>query len=277
MAMGMSIEPSGDAYVTTTVFNADQFGIYTGSNPGDYEAVFFAQNGQVFINNAFIKDLSVTNEKIGGYIRSDNYVAGKNGWNIAKDGSAEFQSGTFRGAVYADSGTFKGTVQATDGYFYGTVKASKVEGDISATYAVPGFYTSVTSSAHTGRRTVYYTGGQEMAMRISIPMAAVRLYSAAGALRWRITINGSPLVSPISDSSGWINGAINSDFPDTSLLNSYFHGWVYNSGYVDVAAGASNVPITIEWAPGSGQSTGSGTLRILSFSIIASPAGKFTG
>ncbi|MDA4785446.1 DUF1983 domain-containing protein, partial [Enterobacter hormaechei] len=38
---GMSIEPSGGSYKSTVVFAADQFGIYSGSDPGNYEAAFF--------------------------------------------------------------------------------------------------------------------------------------------------------------------------------------------------------------------------------------------
>jgi hypothetical protein len=63
-------------------------------------------NGQVFISSAFIQDGTITNTKIGNYIRSNNYVAGTTGWNIPKDGSPEFNNGTFRGALYASSGAF---------------------------------------------------------------------------------------------------------------------------------------------------------------------------
>ncbi len=104
---GMSIEPDGGGgYKSTAVFAADQFGIYSGSDPGNYQAAFFVFNGQVFINSAFIQDGSIDNAKIGNYIRSNNYVAGAAGWNIPKDGSPEFNNGTFRGALYASSGAF---------------------------------------------------------------------------------------------------------------------------------------------------------------------------
>jgi hypothetical protein len=73
---GMSIEPSGGTYKSTVVFAADQFGIYSGSDPGNYQAAFFVYNGQVFIRDALIQDGSITNAKIGNYIRSSNYVAG---------------------------------------------------------------------------------------------------------------------------------------------------------------------------------------------------------
>lgn len=100
---GMSIEPSGGSYKSTVVFAADQFGIYSGSDPGNYQAAFFVYNGQVFIRDAFIQDGSITNAKIGNYIRSSNYVAGPGGagWNIDKSGNCELH-----GALYAASGNF---------------------------------------------------------------------------------------------------------------------------------------------------------------------------
>lgn len=98
---GMSIEPSGGSYKSTVVFAADQFGIYSGSDPGNYEAAFFVYNGQVFIRDAMIQDGSITNAKIGSYIRSTNFAAGVRGWNIDKNGDCEFH-----GKLYADSGEF---------------------------------------------------------------------------------------------------------------------------------------------------------------------------
>ena len=84
---GISIEPSGSSYKSTVVFAADQFGIYSGSDPGNYQAAFFVKNGQVFIRDALIADLSVTNEKIGNYIQSSNYVEGISGWRLDKGGT----------------------------------------------------------------------------------------------------------------------------------------------------------------------------------------------
>ena len=100
---GISIEPSGSTYKSTVVFAADQFGIYSGSDPGNYKAAFLTSNGQVFINEAFIQDGSITNAKIGNYIRSTSFVSGPlgAGWNIDKNGNCEFH-----GQFYANSGQF---------------------------------------------------------------------------------------------------------------------------------------------------------------------------
>ena len=86
----MGIEPDGSGgYKSTTVFAADQFGIYSGSEPGNYQKAFFAFNGQVFINSAFIQDGTITNAKIGNFIQSNNYVAGSVGWRLDKSGTFE--------------------------------------------------------------------------------------------------------------------------------------------------------------------------------------------
>ncbi|EDJ6017294.1 host specificity protein J [Salmonella enterica] len=101
---GMSIEPDGSGgYKSTSVFAADQFGIYSGSDPGNYTAAFFVYNGQVFIRDALIQDGSITNAKIGNYIRSSSYISGPGGtgWNIDKNGNCEFH-----GQFYANSGQF---------------------------------------------------------------------------------------------------------------------------------------------------------------------------
>lgn len=85
---GMSIEPSGSTYKSTVVFAADQFGIYSGSDPGNYKAAFLTSNGQVFINEAFIDYASFTLAKVGSWY-SANYVAGKAGTIMKKDGTFE--------------------------------------------------------------------------------------------------------------------------------------------------------------------------------------------
>ena len=97
---GMSIEPSGNSYKSTVVFAADQFGIYSGSDPGNYQAAFFVYNGQVFISSAFIQDGTITNTKIGNFIQSNNYVAGSVGWRLDKSGTFEnYGSTTGEGAM----------------------------------------------------------------------------------------------------------------------------------------------------------------------------------
>lgn len=85
---GMSIEPDGATYKSTVVFAADQFGVYSGSDPGDYQYAFSVLNGQTFINSAFIQDGTITNAKIGDYIQSTNFSdENQTGWQWNKNGT----------------------------------------------------------------------------------------------------------------------------------------------------------------------------------------------
>ncbi|EPK9846393.1 TPA: host specificity protein J [Citrobacter freundii] len=96
---GISIEPSGSTYKSTVVFAADQFGIYSGSDPGNYKAAFLTSNGQVFINEAFIDYASFTLAKVGSWY-SANYVAGQTGTIMKSDGTFEMN-----GAVSGEGAT----------------------------------------------------------------------------------------------------------------------------------------------------------------------------
>ncbi|HGF0771396.1 TPA: DUF1983 domain-containing protein [Kluyvera georgiana] len=99
---GMSIEPDGSGgYKSTAVFAADQFGIYTGSDPGNYQAAFLVNNGQVFIRSALIQEASIDFGKITDSLQSANFVPGVRGWSLPKTADAEFH-----GRLYASSGEF---------------------------------------------------------------------------------------------------------------------------------------------------------------------------
>jgi hypothetical protein len=96
--------------------NADRFAILpqTGVIGADDVAPFIVQNDQVFIDNAVIADGSIDNAKIGNVIESDNYVAGSTGWNIDKNGNAEFNDGTFRGQLDVKSSDSGARTEITD-------------------------------------------------------------------------------------------------------------------------------------------------------------------
>lgn len=98
---GMSIEPDGNSYKSTVVVAADQFGVYSGNNPGNWQAAFFVYNGQVFIRSALIQEASIDFGKITDTLQSSNYAPGVSGWRLGKGGDAEFH-----GALYATSGQF---------------------------------------------------------------------------------------------------------------------------------------------------------------------------
>lgn len=112
--VSMGIVPDDSGYRSVVVFAADQFGIYSGSDPGNYQPAFFVYNGQTFIYSAFIQDGSIDNAKIGNYIQSWDYNSGVAGWTINKSGYAEFNNVTVRGTVYATNGIFRGVLYAED-------------------------------------------------------------------------------------------------------------------------------------------------------------------
>ncbi len=88
---GMSIAvlaQAGQPVVTRVAFNADQFVLTTGSGASQFSP-FAVVGGQVFMNSAFIQDGTITSAKIGAFIQSTNYVAGRTGWRLDKNGNFE--------------------------------------------------------------------------------------------------------------------------------------------------------------------------------------------
>lgn len=55
--------------------------------------------GTALLGSAVIADGAITNAKIGSVIQSTTYVPGSSGWTINKNGTVEFNGGTFRGSV----------------------------------------------------------------------------------------------------------------------------------------------------------------------------------
>lgn len=104
--ISVAVIASGSTVSTRVAINANELVMLSGSSTSNMYSPFAAINGQVFLNDAFIQDGTITNAKIGDYIRSTTYQAGVTGWNIPKNGSPEFNSGTFRGSLYANSGNF---------------------------------------------------------------------------------------------------------------------------------------------------------------------------
>ncbi|WP_265451361.1 phage tail protein [Enterobacter hormaechei] len=103
--MGIGVENTPSGMQSQVLFVADRFAVMAQSG-GSVSLPFVIQNGQTFIRDTFIQDGTISNAKIGNYIQSNDYAAGSKGWSIPKNGSPEFNSGTFRGALYATTGNF---------------------------------------------------------------------------------------------------------------------------------------------------------------------------
>ncbi|WP_432653046.1 TipJ family phage tail tip protein [Providencia stuartii] len=116
-----------DGQVVTQIgFSADTFGIF---NPvsGKLEPVFFVEDGQVFINEAFINQATIEKLLIGSTIKSKNWDP------LAKKGlMLDFENGK----LIANDAEITGKIYATDGDFRGTVYVEKLIGDnaVAATY-----------------------------------------------------------------------------------------------------------------------------------------------
>jgi len=86
--IGLGIENTGAGLQSQFLVSADRFAIVNGIN-GNLSVPFAVQNGQAFLQSAFILDGTITNAKIGSYISSTNYIAGQQGWILNKDGTLE--------------------------------------------------------------------------------------------------------------------------------------------------------------------------------------------
>lgn len=239
---GMSIAAlaqPGQPVVTRIGFNANQFVLMSGSGDTQYSP-FAVVNGQVIIRDTVIGDGTISNAKIGNYIQSNNYVTGSVGWHINKNGNSEFNNVTVRGTIYGN-----------DGYFNGTIRANKIDGDVCAIWTFP----KMSISRGDGRsQTLYWRGGLSYPARICIPYSSISMAVSRpdNQFRVQLTINGVVMFDETFNNT-------------TEILRNVV-------GYVDVPAGAVNVPITVNvWKVQGGQSN---TLyfSVNQFTVIASPA-----
>lgn len=149
----MGIEPVGNTYKSSILFSANNFGIYDPGQGANYAQLAFAvYNGQVFINEAFIRDATITTAKIAQEIASLNWYSsgGASGWMINKDGRAYFRNVEVTGGVYATYGSFTGAIYANQGtlnnvtinencVIKGKLTVNQIEGDIAKAYAIESY------------------------------------------------------------------------------------------------------------------------------------------
>lgn len=82
----------------TAAFHVDSFYI-TNNNASSSKAFRTDASGNVYIQQAYIEDGTITNAKIGNTIQSSNYSSGTTGWKIDKTGQIEANDATFRGTL----------------------------------------------------------------------------------------------------------------------------------------------------------------------------------
>ncbi|MDD1966937.1 phage tail protein [Pseudomonas putida] len=91
--IGLGIENTAAGLQSQFLVSADRFAIVNTIAGGAVSVPFAVQGGQVFLNQAYIQDGTITNAKIGSFISSTNYVAGQTGWIFNKDGTLEINGG----------------------------------------------------------------------------------------------------------------------------------------------------------------------------------------
>ncbi|HHD0742199.1 TPA: host specificity protein J [Citrobacter freundii] len=200
--LSVAVTINGESVDTRVAVNANQFVVMSGSGSNVYSP-FAIVNGQVFISDAFIQDGSITNTKIGNYIRSNNYQAGLTGWNIDKTGQAEFNDVTVRGTVYATGGSFTGDIHAEDGEFSGTVSARKFVGDIVALYTYndyPGLNAPINTKTFTYKDSSSL--GLQKTILFQVGCQVRSLTSTETSATIIISINGNEKRYTFSTSSG---------------------------------------------------------------------------
>lgn len=192
--MSLGLTGSGTNVQSQCIFLVDRFVLMTAAN-GTYTTPFYVSNGAMYVKEAFIKnasigtakiaDAAITTAKIAQQIQSTNYASGSAGWMINKNGSAELNNVTVRGAVYANSGKFKGTVEAT-----------AFVGDVASMSTIPE--SSFPNQSGTASRTVTktYTDSSSSSLSktvyVMIPYhLAYYTYSQAGRINITININGN--------------------------------------------------------------------------------------
>lgn len=122
--MGIGVENTPSGMQSQILVLADRFAVMTQAG-GTVTLPFVIQNGQTFINDAFIQDGTISNAKIGNFIQSNNYVAGSTGWKLDKGGVFENYGST------AGEGAMKQTnqtISVKDGSNVLRVQIGKITG-----------------------------------------------------------------------------------------------------------------------------------------------------
>lgn len=87
---GLGIENTEAGLQSQFLVSADRFAMVNTLAGGERVTPFLVQNGQMFINQAFIQDGSISMLKISEALQSNDYVPAQRGWRLDKTGSIEF-------------------------------------------------------------------------------------------------------------------------------------------------------------------------------------------
>ncbi|HFT1107451.1 TPA: host specificity protein J [Escherichia coli] len=90
--IGAGIENTSDGIQSQILMQADRIVMINPEN-GNTTPLFVAQGDQLFMNDVFMKKLTVDFARVTGDIRSDNFHSGSPGWRLSRNGSLEINSG----------------------------------------------------------------------------------------------------------------------------------------------------------------------------------------
>ncbi|MCW2253932.1 putative phage tail protein [Providencia alcalifaciens] len=222
----MGAEVKNGKVVTQIGFSADTFGIFNPKS-GKLEPVFFVENGQVFINDAFINQATIEKLLIGSTIKSKNWEpAAKKGLML------DFE----KGKLIANDAEITGTIYAKDGEFNGTVYVHKLIGD-NATATV---YKQVTKRETHGNTydqaietSVIYVGGMPYDVDLLMPTMQ---FESTGSYTDAIA---NAYVSVIIDGVTYT--------PQTTTVKGGKDWSLICSLYVTIPASKKDVKITIKY------------------------------
>ena len=185
-----------------------------------------------------------------GKIRSSNYQAGSQGWIINSDGSVEFSSGTFRGALSGATGTFSGSLSSGVSISAPTITGGTISG-------TSGTFTGDISGA-SGTFTGDLTGADITGGTINIGSGTFQVSNAGAVSASNLTITGGSLnynsntfgvtsSGVLTATSGTVGGnTLGSTFIESSNYNAGSDGWRINSDgtaefeSVEIRVAASN-------------------------------------
>ncbi|WP_202112725.1 DUF1983 domain-containing protein [Gilliamella sp. Pas-s95] len=89
--MTMGVENTETGMQSNVIFLADKFMIMNQAN-GTPVPAFIIKDGNAIMNGAIIGKASLNFATISDTIQSENYVPGKSGWRLFKDGNFEINS-----------------------------------------------------------------------------------------------------------------------------------------------------------------------------------------
>lgn len=196
-ATGMSLGLTGDGtnFQSQCIFLVDRFVLMTAEN-GTYTTPFYVENGAMYVREAFIKNGSIDNAKIGNVITSYNWNGSDQGWAITKDGYFHVNNIIARGTIYATNGEFTGTVYATGGRFTGAVEATSFVGDVASMSVInEEVFPAISGNSSRSTSKTYYDSSSSWLSKTVYVMIPYNLsyytYSQSSRINITININGN--------------------------------------------------------------------------------------